>query len=301
MNFDKATEFKEKINEMRPLSQSEVLRLREYEKVEQVYNSNALEGNTITAFETKMILEEGITIASKPLKEHLEIINLSSALDFVEELVKEAQPLTERLIKQIHTIIYDKLAYDTKDIGSYRKIPVHISGSGFVPTEPWLIPIEMEKLIKWSETNKDKLHPIEYAARLHEKFVTIHPFVDGNGRTARLLMNFALTSKGYPPIVVKADPESRYKYNKSLEEAQIAGNLEPFISLINDLTVDKLQSMYDILATKEKMLSNTDNKIDETFQKKNLEDRIKESIEKKENAKEEKRKISSKVQDSNKK
>lgn len=247
MDFAKIDQLKLRMDQLRPLTQDEVDRLREEERVDQVYNSNALEGNTITKFETKMILEEGITISEKPMREHLEVVNLAEALDYVESLVNEQQPLTEKMIKEIHTIVYSRLAKDRRNVGNYRRIPVAISGSDFESPEPLLVPQEMEKLIQWSAQQRDSLHPVEYAALLHEKFVTIHPFIDGNGRTARLLMNFALTEAGFPPIVVKADPQSRLTYNRSLEIAQTQGDLVPFLSFITEIVTEKLEKMIKIL------------------------------------------------------
>lgn len=250
VDFSKVTDLKNKLTSMRPLSKMEVEKIREFEKIEDVYNSNALEGNTITKFETKMILEEGITISEKPMREHLEIVNLSEAYDFVEDLVRTNQPLSERLIKEIHSIVYNKLAMDREDVGNYRRIDVGISASDFEPTSPLHIEEEMQNLLLWSEENKGKLHPVKYAATLHEKFVTIHPFINGNGRTARLLMNFALTQAGYPSIVVKADPASRIRYNQSLQIAQVEGNSEPFLSFILELTTEKLEKMVNRLEMK---------------------------------------------------
>lgn len=247
MDFSRIDQLKATMDQLRPLSKDEVDRLREEERVDQVYNSNALEGNTITKFETKMILEEGITISEKPMREHLEVVNLAEAVDFVESLVNENQPLTENLIKDIHKIVYSKLAKDRRNVGSYRRIPVEISGSNFVPPDPFLVPLQMEQLIQWSRESRDQLHPVEYAAMLHEKFVTIHPFIDGNGRTARLLMNFALTEAGYPPIVVKANPNSRLAYNRSLEIAQTQGDLSQFIQFVSKIVEEKLEKMVHIL------------------------------------------------------
>ncbi|MBP1042676.1 Fic family protein [Vagococcus sp. BWB3-3] len=253
MEFVKVTELKQQLDSLRPLNKDEVAKLKEIERIDEVYNSNALEGNTITRFETKMILSEGITISEKPMREHLEVINLNEAIDFVEELVSSEQPLSERLIKDIHRIVYDKLAMDKSNVGQYRRIPVEISGSSFVPPEPFHVPGLMQELVKWANTNQNVIHPVEYAALLHEKFVTIHPFIDGNGRTARLLMNFALTGNGYPPIIVKAEPSSRLRYNRTLEAAQVDRNLDPFTDFITELVSEKLEKMIAILKMGERL------------------------------------------------
>lgn len=246
-NLVKATQLKEKLSEYRPLSNVEVNRLKEFDRIQEVFNSNALEGNTITEYETKLILEEGITVAEKPLKEHLEIINLNEAIDYIEDLVRTDQVLTENMIKDIHRIVLEKTRDDKKDIGGYRRVPVEITGSKHTPPDPISVPEEMDNLIKWSKENKNKLHPIEYATYLHEKFVTIHPFIDGNGRTGRLLMNFALTKQGYPPIVIKSDVESRVAYNKSLEYSNTHNDIQPFLEIVTKLTLDKLEKMVKTL------------------------------------------------------
>lgn len=246
-DLTRLTQLKNKLDGLRPLTKGEVAKFRESERIEEVYNSNALEGNTITKFETKMILDEGITITQKPMKEHLEVINLAESIDYIEDLVREKQPLTERMIKELPTIVYSRLAVDRKDVGDYRRISVAISGSDFVPPEPYQIQEEMKQLIEWSEAHRSDLHPVVYAALLHEKFVTIHPFIDGNGRTARLLLNFALTEADYPPIVIKANPESRLRYNRSLEEAQIKGDVQLFVDFIAELCEEKLLKMIQIL------------------------------------------------------
>lgn len=243
LNFDHATSLKKKLDTLRPLSEAETERLREYERIEMVYASNAIEGNTITEFETKLILEEGLTIEGKSMTEHLEIVNLNDAIDFVEDFVKGNHELDERTLKEIHYLIYNKVSANRTDAGEYRNIQVEISASQHVPPAPYLIQEEMDKFLEWNKKNQNTLHPIEYAALLHEKFVTIHPFINGNGRTARLLMNFALTRNGYPPIVIKPDVESRKRYNQSLEHAQITGDTEPFIQIVKELSEQKLEKM----------------------------------------------------------
>lgn len=201
-----------------------------------------------------MILEEGITISEKPMREHLEVVNLSEAYDVIEDLVKNKQPLSERLIKEIHSIVFNKLALDRSDVGNYRRIDVSITAFDFEPTSPLQVAEEMKDLIHWSKENQDKLHPVEYVVALHEKFVTIHPFVDANGRTARLLMNFSLTQAGYPSIVIKADPASRIRYNQSLQIAQLEGDSAPFTELVLELTIEKLEKMLDRLKVKEQVI-----------------------------------------------
>ena len=172
--------------------------------VEYTYNSNAIEGNTLTLQETALVLE-GITIDRKPLKDHLEAVGHKDAFLYVQDLVKDKVPFSESIIKQIHTLV---LMDRPEDRGVYRRIPVRIMGAYHTPPEPVVVPEQMEKLIK--EFSKKKLHPIESATLFHLKFEGIHPFVDGNGRTGRLILNLFLMQNGYPPINVKFADRKRY-------------------------------------------------------------------------------------------
>jgi len=211
----------------------------------------------MTRAETQLILDEGITIDGKPLREHLEVVNLAEAIDYVEELVTKNQAQDERTIKDIHRVVYEKLAQDRRGIGSYRRVPVYIRGSEHRPPSPYLLEQEMQQLMVWSQEEKVKLHPVEYAALLHQKFVYIHPFIDGNGRTARLLLNFALTQHGYPPIYIKADAQSRRAYNESLETAHVKGDTSSIVALIAERVESKLMEMLEILKMAEAMSHKT--------------------------------------------
>lgn len=239
MNLDHLTELKRKMDAYRPLTQAEIKAIREYERIEQIYASNALEGNTLTYTETKLILETGITVSEKPLKDHLEVINLKEAMDFVESLVNGKEELNERSLKDIHRLVVDRVI-DRVFVGNYRRIDVMISGSKHLPPSFLTVQDEMDKFFEWMSTAMQELHPVEFAALLHEKFVTIHPFADGNGRTARLLMNFALTKNGYPPIMIKPTPDSRKAYLKALEHGNMTGDNDPFIKIVADLVESKL-------------------------------------------------------------
>lgn len=251
MNFEELTRLKNELSSHRPMDTATLNILKEHDRIEQVYSSTAIEGNTITASETKMILEKGITISGKSMIEHLEIVNLNSAIDYVEDLVRGNEPLNESNLKQIHFLVYNNTSkYDMKDVaGVYRKVDVQILGSEHKPPSAYLVQEEMDNFFKWMEKSKNKLHPIEFAALAHLKFVTIHPFIDGNGRVARLLMNFALTSNGYPPIAIKPDGDSRTRYNKSLEHAQVKGDPNDFVKIVYDLSKEKLNFMIKNLET----------------------------------------------------
>lgn len=232
--FEKIDALKEKLDKSRPLSKIVVDKLKNAFNIEIVYNSNAIEGNTLTLHETKMVIEEGLTVGGKPFKDYLEAVNLAEAIEFVEELVNEQEALTEKNLKKIHYLVLKGIDKENKFAGVYRSVPVMISGSQHEPTQPYMIQPEMENLFYWYNENKDILHPVELASLFHFKFVYIHPFIDGNGRTARLLMNFILMQYGFPPAIVKAEHEARSKYYNTLEIASTTGDTKSFVQFIAD-------------------------------------------------------------------
>ncbi len=190
----------------RPLTEGEAERLAQEFVVEYTYNSNAIEGNTLTLRETDLVLR-GLTIGEKPLKDHLEAVGHKEAFDFVRELVREQQPLTENVVKQIHALV---LADKKDDRGVYRRIPVYIAGAKTVPVQPYLIAPKMEQLIADYQSGKE--HIVSRLARLHLEFESIHPFIDGNGRTGRLIVNLELMKARFPPIDIKFTDRKAY-YN----------------------------------------------------------------------------------------
>jgi len=202
--FSRIDALAEQLNQHRPLSPGELRRLQENFLVEYTYNSNAIEGSTLTLQETALVLE-GLTIDQKPLKHHLEAVGHRDAFLFVQQLVSEKVKISERIIKQVHTLV---LMDSPEDRGVYRRLPVRIAGAHQELTEPLKIAEQMQNLV--SEFGKINLHPIEAAALFHLKFEGIHPFIDGNGRTGRLIMNLALMQNGYPPIDVKFADRKRY-------------------------------------------------------------------------------------------
>lgn len=203
--FAEVDALKKVLDNRRPLTQGELQRLREEFLIEYTYNSNAIEGNTLTLQETALVLE-GVTIDKKPLKDHLEAVGHRDAFLYVLELVRNKTPISEFVIKQIHTLV---LMDRPEDRGVYRRIPVRIMGAFHEPTDPIVVPDQMEALVREYAANK-KMHPIEKAALFHLKFEGIHPFVDGNGRTGRLILNLMLMQAGYPPINVKYSDRKRY-------------------------------------------------------------------------------------------
>ena len=231
---------KAELDSRRPLTAGEAERLKEEFVVEYTYNSNAIEGNTLTLRETDLVLR-GLTIEQKPLKDHMEAVGHKEAFDFVSELVKENVPISESIIKQIHYLV---LADKREDRGVYRRVPVRIMGAQHEPVQPYLIEPKMEHLLHDFVERKE--HIVTKLARFHIEFEGIHPFIDGNGRTGRLLVNFELMKKGYPPIDIKfADRVSYYnafdeyyaKHNLSAMENLFAG----YINARLDMYLDMLQ------------------------------------------------------------
>ncbi len=215
------------LDSKRPLPVHTVKSLREHLLIDWTYNSNAIEGNTLTIYETKVVLE-GITIGGKTMREHLEVINHRDAILYVEEIVRKNEPFSEWQIRNIHRLVLSKI--DDENAGVYRKVDVRIGGAKHIPPSFYNLPGEMQRLMDWYESEGSTLHPVERAALLSSKFVNIHPFVDGNGRTSRLLLNLELMKYGYPPIVIRK--ESRFQYYEALDKAAMTGDHSNFIALV---------------------------------------------------------------------
>ena len=213
----------EELNKRRPLTEGELERLNEEFLTEYTYNSNAIEGNTLTLRETDMVLR-GLTIDQKSLKEHLEVIGHKEAFDFVTELVKEKYEINERVIKQIHYLV---LADKKDDRGVYRRVPVRIMGAAHETAQPYLIITKMEELLRNYLASEE--HIVTKLARFHIEFEGIHPFIDGNGRTGRLLVNLELMKAGYPPIDIKFT--DRIAYYNAFDEYHVKHNLKAMESL----------------------------------------------------------------------
>ncbi len=223
-----------KLNRLRPLPEHTVKSLHEQLVLEWTYNSNAIEGNTLTLKETKVVLE-GITIGGKPMREHFEAINHKEAIDYVEAVVTNDEPFTEHLIKSIHQLILKNI--DSSHAGVYRQENVLVSGAEHIPPDHLLLAEQMSLLL--TSYHKFSGHPLERAARLHTDFVKIHPFVDGNGRTARLLMNFDLMRSGLLPIIIKA--ADRLAYYEALDKAHTKNEYEDFLRLSANAEIEALQ------------------------------------------------------------
>lgn len=235
--FEKADKFKEAISKSRPLTVKELRELENYFKIGLTYSSNALEGNSLTITETKLLLEDGLTIGGKPIRDYYEATGHSKAYDYMLNVAKENPiNINEDIIKRLHYLFYNLV--DTENAGRYRDMQVFISGTEYVPPSPEKVPALMSEFINKANILKDKLHPIEFACFLHKGLVNIHPFEDGNGRTARLLSNIILINKGYG--VVTIPPILRGEYIKCLCISQRSNNpdSEPFIKFIAECVIE---------------------------------------------------------------
>lgn len=230
---------KKELDTRRPLTEGEVERLNEEFVVEYTYNSNAIEGNILTLRETDLVLR-GLTIDKKPLKDHMEAVGHKEAFDYVRELVKDNIPLSENIIKKIHFLV---LADKKDDRGVYRRVPVRIMGAAHEPVQPYLIQPKMEQLlIDFKNSNE---HIVTKLARFHIEFEAIHPFIDGNGRTGRLLVNLELMKAGYPPIDIKY--MDRLAYYNAFDEYHVKHNLSAMEKLFAKYINERLDKYLKIL------------------------------------------------------
>ncbi len=230
---------KAELDNKRPLTEGELERLREEFVVEYTYNSNAIEGNTLTLQETSLVLQ-GLTVDQKPLKDHMEAVGHKEAFDFVCELVKENAPISESIIKQIHYLV---LADKKDDRGVYRRVPVRIMGAHHEPVQPYLIQPKMKQLLLDYAESKEPV--VTKLARFHIEFEGIHPFIDGNGRTGRLLVNLELMKAGYPPIDIKFT--DRIAYYNAFDEYHIKHNLSAMENLFAEYINARLDMYLKIL------------------------------------------------------
>ena len=216
---------KNQLDQLRPLPSLAIARLREQILVEWIYNSNAIEGSTITLKETRLILETGLAIGGKSLREHFEVINHRDAIDYVENLVASPDPISPFHVRQIHKLVSPSVSrggvpvsrIDDENADQYRETQVRIAGATFTPPESWQVPNLMTEWGEWLLSEEITCHPIALAAQAHHRLVAIHPFIDGNGRTARLVMNLILMRAGYPPTVIQRI--NRRQYYHVLERA----------------------------------------------------------------------------------
>ncbi len=221
---DRILEKKKRLDAQRPLPPSEVRKIQQQMQIEYIYNSNAIEGNTLNLRETQLILEEGVTIDNKSLREHLEVKNHPNAIKYIEKITNK--PLKEEHILSLHQIIMKGIE---NEAGRYRAAEVRIAGASFIPPPAYEALHLIAELIHWYNENPDELRPMEMATVFHHRFVHIHPFHDGNGRVGRLLMNLALMHNGYPmTMILNVD---RKKYYHTLRKAD-NGDLIPLVSFV---------------------------------------------------------------------
>lgn len=204
------------------------------------HNSTAIEGNTLTLMETKVLLEDGVSIGGKELREIYEVINHKKAYQYVKKCIADVMPLNENVVKDIHAILTENIIVG----GIYRNQEVRISGAGHVPPSGNDMFIQVKNFYADLEY-KTNLNPIELAAWTHAEFVRIHPFIDGNGRTSRLIMNYQLMINGFLPISIAK--ESRLEYYNALEEYAVNGNLEPFAELVAKLEEEQLDTYIKLI------------------------------------------------------
>ena len=207
---------KARLSAIRPLPVEALKKIEDALAIEYTYESNRIEGNTLTLQETELVVNEGVTIAGKSMREHLEAINHAEAIDYIKDFAHNSVEISERTIKEIHALVLHGINRD--NAGRYRSVPVMISGSRHIPPQPYLIGKLMEDfMIRYREMEADKVHPVLIAAYLHDELVRIHPFIDGNGRTSRLLMNLYLLRNGYVIVNFKGNTEDKISYYKALE------------------------------------------------------------------------------------
>jgi Fic family protein len=224
------SELQQQWQAQKPLESSQLQKLQSFFNLAYTYESNRIEGNTLSLQETNLVVNEGITIGGKALQEHLEAINHQEAIHFIEQLVVNLQTFNKSVLLQLHQLIL--MGIDTKNAGVFRTVEVRISGSKHLPPSPLLLNDLMDGYFEFYELNKRTMHPVLLAAEMHERLVTIHPFIDGNGRTARLVMNLILLQNGYTLVNIKGNLKNRLKYYQALEQVQLNHEHTEFYKLI---------------------------------------------------------------------
>jgi Fic family protein len=242
MNFTKIDGLKNRLKSLRPLNQTELKRLREAFMIENTYDSNAIEGNSLTLRETALILQEGITVAGKHIREHLEAIGHKNAFEYMIELADADSVLTERIIRELHSLV---LMNDVKNRGAYRSIDVAIMGAAHTPPPHYLVSEQMEQLMYAYDELKRGRHIIEAVAEFHLRFENIHPFIDGNGRTGRLVLNLELIKAGFLPVNIKFT--DRNKYYDCFDDYSNGHTPNALIDLVSDYETAELLKYISML------------------------------------------------------
>ncbi len=229
---------KQRLDAHLPISKDLVKNSREWFKIELTYTSNAIEGNTLSRAETALVVKDGLTVENKTLVEHLEAVNHGEAIDWImEKIDKGKQAITKKIILDLHQHILQKI--DDTNAGRFRNVSVRIAGTTVILPNPAKVPELMDKFVWWLQNSN--INPVTLAIEAHFKLVSIHPFVDGNGRTARLLMNFILLQAGYPPAIIRK--EDRKQYLNSIEKAQLGGSLANYQVMMYE-AVDRCLDIY---------------------------------------------------------
>ncbi len=229
----------------KPLAGAQLRKLQDFFVVAYTFESNRIEGNTLTLEETHLVVNEGITIGGKSMREHLETMNHADAIAYLEQLVKDQMDLGPRVLGDLHYLILRGI--DRDNAGRYRTVPIRITGSSNIPPQPFLLDKLMEDYFIHYDTQKKILHPVILAAEMHERLVNIHPFVDGNGPIGRLVMNFILLKHGLTIAYLKGDLDARLAYYKALEAVQVDNNPQLFYHLVADNVIDSLKQHLEMV------------------------------------------------------
>jgi Fic family protein len=236
---------KAKIDAVRPLNKTQMQKLREHFNTIYTYDSNKIEGNTLSLHETALVISKGITVGGKSMREHIEAINHAEAIDYIYDLIQDNDIISQRNIKDIHSLVLRGI--DKENAGRYRRCEVMITGSRHIPIEHFMLTSAMEKLIQFYDDFKGHIHPVILAADMHYRLAGIHPFIDGNGRTSRLVMNLILIKHGYILASIKGELKNRLEYYQALEEAQVDKKPEKFYLLILNYTIESFKEYLKFL------------------------------------------------------
>jgi len=235
--YEKADRYKTRIDSARPLTERETKNLEDYFKIGLTFSSNAIEGNTLTISETKVLLEDGLTVGGKPIRDYYEATGHGKAYDYMLTLAKDSNnKLTEEQILKLHKLFYALV--DEENAGTYRRERVFITGTDYTPPAPEKVPAAMKKYVADMNALRGSVHPIEYAARIHKGLVDVHPFIDGNGRTARLLMNLALIQDGYGIAIIPPVRRGEYVDALRVSQREKQPDITPFLSLIAECVIE---------------------------------------------------------------
>lgn len=238
---------RDELNLYRPLSIAQLQKIEEALFVEYTYESNRIEGSTLTLQETALVIQKGITISGKSLREHLEAINHYEAIGFIKSVAEKNELFNERTLKDIHALVLRGI--DPENAGKFRTVNVRIAGSRHIPADALKVQELMDDYFNFYESQKNTLHPVLLSASLHEKLVAIHPFIDGNGRTARLIMNLILLQHGFPLVNIAGDNDSRINYYNALEKCQTDTRCDEFLQLVAEAELKSVVSYLSIVKT----------------------------------------------------